>query len=69
MKVLSQKAVTDFQAAYKKANGREISYDEAQRQGLQLLRLFQLIYRPIPKDIPVNREMSNREMKKYEKSG
>ena len=69
MNILSQKAVTDFQAAYKKENGREISYDEAQRQGLQLLRLFQLIYRPIPKDIPVNREMSNREMKKYEKSG
>ena len=49
MKVLSQKAVTDYQAAYKKVHGKEISYDEAQRQGLQLLRLFQLVYRPIPK--------------------
>ena len=50
MNVLSQKAVTDYQAAFKKVHGREISYDEAQRQGLQLLRLFQLVYRPIPKD-------------------
>jgi len=49
LKVLSQKAVTDYQAAYKKVHGKEISYDEAQRQGLQLLRLFQLVYRPIPK--------------------
>lgn len=54
MKVLSQKAVTDFQAAYKKVHGKDISYDEAQRQGLQLLRLFQLVYRPISKGIMKN---------------
>jgi len=50
MKVLSQKAIMDYQAAFKKVHGKEISHDEAQRQGLQLLRLFQLVYRPIPKE-------------------
>lgn len=44
----------DFQAAYEKAYGKEISYDEAQRQGLQLLRLFQLVYQPIPKGVMSN---------------
>lgn len=69
MKVLSQKAVTDFQATYKKVNGREISYDEAQRQGLLLLRLYQLVHRPIPKSAAINGEIRNKGMKKYAKSG
>ena len=50
MNALSQKAVTDYQATFKKVHGKEISYDEAQRQGLRLLRLYQLVYRPIPKN-------------------
>lgn len=50
MNILSQKAVMDYQAAFKKVHGKEIPYDEAQRQGLQLLKLFQLVYRPIPKE-------------------
>lgn len=50
MNVLSRKAVNDYQAAFKKVHGKEISYDEAQRQGLKLLRSFQLVYRPIPKN-------------------
>lgn len=51
MNILSQKAVMDYQAAFKKVHGKDISYDEAQRQGLQLLRLFQLVYQPIPKGV------------------
>jgi hypothetical protein len=51
LKVLSQKAVTDYQAAYRKVHGKEISYDEAQRQGLLLLRLFQITFKPIPKGL------------------
>lgn len=50
MNILSQKAVTNYQAVFKKVHGKDISYDEAQREGLQLLRLFQLVYRPIPKE-------------------
>ena len=65
MNILSQKAVVDYQAAFKKVHGRDISHDEAQRQGLQLLRLFQLIYRPIPKLSKRNEEMSNRGMKTW----
>lgn len=55
---LSQQAVLDYQQIYKKVHGKDISYEEALNQGLKLLRLFQLIYRPIPKQ-DRNGHMSN----------
>lgn len=62
MKILSRKAVIEYQAICKK-EGREISYEEAQREGLKLLRFVQLLYRPIPKS-----SKNNEEMNKYAKN-
>lgn len=47
---LSQKAINDYQKIYKETFGEGISYEEAEKQGVNLLRLFRIIYRPIPKD-------------------
>lgn len=47
--MLSKEAVLDYQAIYKKQYGKEISLEQAQEQGIKLLRLFGLIYQPIPK--------------------
>lgn len=40
----------EYQELYKKEFGEEIIYAEAEQQGIKLLRLFNLIYRPIPKE-------------------
>lgn len=47
MKRLSKETVEDYRRIYKVTYGMEISYEEAERQGLQLLRLFKVIYKPI----------------------
>lgn len=47
--VLSKKAVEEYQEIYKKTYGEEISYEQAAQQGMGLLRLFKIIYRPINK--------------------
>lgn len=47
--MLSRKAVTEFQAIYKKQFKKDISYEESERQGTKLLELMKIIYRPIPK--------------------
>ena len=47
--MLSKKAIEEYQAIHKKEFGVEISEQEAQEQGMKLLRLFKLIYQPIPK--------------------
>lgn len=46
---LSREAILEYQEIYKKEFGQEISYDDAREQGTKLLRLFNLIYKPIPK--------------------
>ena len=48
--MLSKIAIDEYMEIYKQNFGENISRDEAERQGSQLLRLFRLIYRPIPKD-------------------
>lgn len=48
--MLSEKAIASFQQIYKQEFGAEISRDEAIAMGTKLLRLFQLIYQPIPKE-------------------
>lgn len=47
--MLSPKAITEFKAIYKKEFDTELSEQEAQEQGMKLLRFFKLIYQPIPK--------------------
>ncbi len=48
--MLTQKAITEYIEIYKKEFGKDISYEEAEMQGISLLRLFKLIYKPIPKE-------------------
>lgn len=49
MNMLSKQAVTDYQKLYLKEFGKEIAYQEAERQAIALLRLFHLVYQPLPK--------------------
>jgi len=42
---LTKEAITKFQAIYREEFGKEISREEAQRMGSDLLRLIDLIYR------------------------
>jgi hypothetical protein len=44
---LSNRAVTEYQQIYKQEFGEEISSEEAKEQGIRLLRLFNIIYKPI----------------------
>lgn len=48
--MLSTKAITEFQEIYKKEYREEISFERADEMGTKLLRLFQIIFRPIPKE-------------------
>ena len=47
---LSKEAIEEYKETYKKAFGREISDKEAEELAFELLTLFKLIYKPIPKD-------------------
>jgi len=54
--MLSESQIKQFQELYKKHFGREISQSEAIDQGEKLIRLMELVYRP----------MTAEEHKKYE---
>jgi hypothetical protein len=45
--VLSDKKIADFQAIYKARFGKEISREEAIEKGIKLLRLIEIIYKPM----------------------
>ena len=45
--MLSDEQVTKFQALYKKQFGKEISKEEALEKGVKLVRMMQLIYKPM----------------------
>ena len=45
---LSMKAISDFKAVYKNNFGVELIDDEANQKGLELLELFQHIYKEVP---------------------
>ncbi len=46
---LSNKHILQFQSLYKECFGKEISDKQALEQGTQLLRLIQIIYKPMTK--------------------
>ena len=48
--MLPKEAVVEYQEIYKKVYGKEISYERALEQGTKLIRLFEIIYHPIPKE-------------------
>ena len=45
---LSNKAIQEFKEIHKKEFGEDLSNEEAQEMGENLLDLFRVIYRPIP---------------------
>ncbi len=48
--MLSDEQVTKFQALYKRQFGREITKDEALEKGIKLVRMMQLIYKPMTQE-------------------
>lgn len=48
--MLSPDAITEFRELYQDELGIEISYEEASERAEKFLRLFKLVYQPIPKD-------------------
>jgi hypothetical protein len=47
---LSEEAIEDFKEIYYREYGKEISDEEAQEMGQNLLSLFHIICRPLPED-------------------
>jgi len=48
--MLSDEQIKKFQALYKEQFGEDISREEAYEQGAKLIRLFELIYKPITQE-------------------
>jgi len=48
--MLSDEQIKKFQILYKKHFGKEISREEAYEQGAKLIRLVELIYKPMTED-------------------
>ena len=54
---LSEEAIKEFKKIYYQEYGKQISDEEAQEKGQNLLSLFKIIYRAIPED--ENKENNN----------
>lgn len=50
MILLPKEAVEEYQKIYQDIYGKKISYTNALEGGIKLLRLFKLIYHPLPKE-------------------
>lgn len=46
---ISEKHIKEYQALYKKEFGRDVSYNEADKQLSNLVNLLKIIYKPIKK--------------------
>ncbi len=53
---LSREAIEEFKQIYKKECGETISDSEALEMGLRVLRLFEIVYRPIPLDCQIDND-------------
>jgi len=47
---LTDEQITQFQTLYKKHFGADISKEQAHEEGIKLVRLMQLIYKPMTKE-------------------
>ena len=47
---LSQQAIEELKTIHKEKSGETLSDRETEEMGLRFLRLFKIIYRPIPDD-------------------
>jgi hypothetical protein len=48
--MLSEEQITKFQTLYRNRFGKEISREEAYEKGTKLIRLVELIYKPMTKN-------------------
>jgi hypothetical protein len=48
--MLSDKQIKKYQSLYKEHLGKEINKEEAYLQGMTLVRLIELVYKPITKE-------------------
>lgn len=48
--MLSDEQIKKFQAIYKKRFGKEISREEVYEKGAKLMRLIELVYKPMTED-------------------
>lgn len=48
--ILTNEQVKKFQAIYRKSFGKEISKEAALEQGIKLVRLMEIIYKPMTKE-------------------
>ncbi len=48
---LTEQAIKEFQEAFFLDKGARLSQKEARDKGIRLLKLFSLIFRPIPKEV------------------
>lgn len=48
--MISEEQITKYQEIYKNHFGKEISREEAYEQGIKLIRLIEIIYKPMTKD-------------------
>lgn len=47
--MLTDEQIAEYQRIYKEHYGKEISKAEAVEQGIRLINLIKLVYKPIPK--------------------
>ena len=64
--MLSNEQITKFQIIYKNRFGKEITKEEALEKGVKLLRLLELIYKPMTKK--EYELVENRSLEKPEKN-
>jgi len=60
--MLSDEQITKFQTLYKKHFGKKISREEAYEQGAKLVRLVELIYKPMTETEYKNLQERRREI-------
>lgn len=64
-KSLSVQATKNYQQIYKEEFGEDILEAEAQEQGVKLLQIFSLLFRPIPKSwLEEKKKICNKEKKR-----
>ncbi len=47
--MLTEKQIKDFQSLYEKHCGKEINEKEALEEGIKIIRLLEIVYKPITK--------------------
>jgi adenosine deaminase len=48
--MLSQKAISEFKVVYKKEFGQDLNDNEAKEMAERFLKIFNIVYKPIPKN-------------------